>query len=153
MFTKISNWMNRKEIKWEATLADFERRYNDEITRQATMRLEADEKLKEANEKLKEVEREVGMFRTLAAEDDAHRNGTDPWIEIKSADFDPVKGIHIELDWNPAFVQHLKDNGFKARDDETIVQKWLAFLYEDLIGRLEQKIIDNSDKPRVNDFE
>lgn len=146
MFTKLSNWWNRKEIKMEAKLADFEKRYNDEIARQAALRLEAEEKLKEA-------EQEVGMFRSQAAEDDAKRNGIEPWIEIKSADFDPVKGIHIELDWNVAFVQYLKDSGFKARDDETVVQKWLAFLYEDLISRLEQKVIDNSDKPRVNDFE
>lgn len=146
MFKTLSNWWNRKEIRMDAKLAELEQRYNDEITRQAKMREEAEAKL--AN-----VEQEVGMFRSQAAEDDAKRNGTDPWIEIKSADFDAVRGIHIELDWNVAFVQYLKDSGFKARDDETIVQKWLAFLYEDLIGRLEQKVIDNSDKPRVNDFE
>ncbi len=146
MFKSLSNWWNRKEIKMDAKLAEFEQRYEAEITRQALMRQEAEDKLREA-------EREVNTFRTQAAEDEAKRNGIEPWIEIKSADFDPVKGIHIELDWNVAFVQYLKDSGFKARDDETVVQKWLAFLYEDLIGRLEQKVIDNSDKPRVNDFE
>lgn len=153
MFKTISNWWNRKELRMEAKLAEFEQRYNDEITRQATMRQEAEDKLREAEDKLNDVEQEVGIFRTQAAEDDARRNGTEPWIEIKSADHDAVRGIHIELDWNVAFVQYLKDSGFKGRDDETIVQKWLAFLYEDLISRLEQKVVDNSDKPRVNDFE
>lgn len=146
MFKKISNWLNRKEIKMEAKLVEFEQRYNDELARQAALRQDAEDKLKEA-------EQAVNMYRARDEADEAKRNGTEPWIEIKSADFDPVRGIHIELDWNVAFVQYLKDSGIKARDDETIVQKWLAFLYEDLIGRLEQKVIDNSDKPRVNDFE
>lgn len=136
---KLSNWWNRHEIKRDAKLAEFEARYLE-----ATQQLQA---------KQAEVEAEVQMYRTRAAEDEDRRNGTTPWVEVKSADFDPVKGIHIELDWNDAFIQHLKDNGLKARDDETLVQKWLAFLYEDLIGGLEQQVIDASDKPRVNDYE
>ena len=146
MFKKLSNWWNRAEIEREAKFADFEQRFNDEITRQAAMR-------EAAEEKLRVVEEEVTMYRQRDEADEARRNGTEPWIEIKSAEFNPVKGIHIELDWNDAFIQHLKDNGLKARDDDTLVQKWLAFLYEDLIGRLEQKVIDSSDKPRVNDYE
>jgi hypothetical protein len=146
MFKKLSDWWNRKELKMEAKLAEFEQRYKEELEKQNADRRATEEKLQEA-------EQEVSMYRARDEADEARRNGTEPWIEIKSAEFNPVKGIHIELDWNDAFIQHLKDNGLKARDDDTLVQKWLAFLYEDLIGRLEQKVIDSSDKPRVNDFE
>lgn len=142
MFKKLSNWWNRDEIERNARLDALE-------VQQALLAAHATE----VEKQLEEATQEVNMYRARDEADDANRNGTDPWIEIKSADFDPVRGIHIELDWNVAFVQHLKDNGFKARDDETLVQKWLAFLYEDLINRLEQKVIDASDKPRVNDFE
>lgn len=142
MFERLSNWWNKDKIEMDQRFDAIEKRFEEErLAKEAAQR------------ELEETKQTVNMYRARDEADDAKRNGTEPWIEIKSADFDPVKGIHIELDWNVAFVQYLKDNGFKARDDETIVQKWLAFLYEDLIGRLEQKVIDNSDKPRVNDFE
>lgn len=142
MFKRLSNWWNKDKIEMEQRMAAIEERIEDErIAKEA------------AERELEEAKQVVNMYRARDEADEAKRNGTEPWIEIKSADFDPVRGIHIELDWNVAFVQYLKDSGIKARDDETIVQKWLAFLYEDLIGRLEQKVIDNSDKPRVNDFE
>lgn len=141
LFKKVQDWWNNDKIV-EERLKSIERRLEEERLAKIT-----------AEEKLEDATQVVNMYRARDEADEARRNGTEPWIEIKSADFDPVRGIHIELDWNAAFVQHLKDNGIKARDDETIVQKWLAFLYEDLITRLEQKVIDNSDKPRVNDFE
>lgn len=142
MFKSLSNWWNKDKTEMEQRMAAIEKRIEDErVAKEA------------AERELEEAKQVVNMYRARDEADEAKRNGTEPWIEIKSADFDPVRGIHIELDWNVAFVQYLKDSGIKARDDETIVQKWLAFLYEDLIGRLEQKVIDNSDKPRVNDFE
>jgi hypothetical protein len=167
MFKKISDWWNRDAIRLEAKMKDFEERYRAETARlhqqQQEERLAREQAERQyvdelrarhaVEEKLKEVEDTVIIFRRQEEEDEAKRNGTEPWVEIKSDSLDPIKGIHIELDWNEAFIQYLKDNGLKGRDDETIVQKWLAFLYEDLISRLEQQAIDNSDKPRVNDFE
>lgn len=163
MFKKLSNWWNRDRIAMNETLARFEERLTEteaarEEERQARQVAEqqfiAELKAhKETEERLKEAEEAVSVYRKQEEADEARRNGTEPWVEIKSDRLDPVKGIHIELDWNDAFVQYLKDAGIKGRDDETVVQKYLAMLYEDLIGRLEQKVIDNSDKPRVNDFE
>lgn len=140
--SKLSSWWNRDKLEMDRRLDAIEQRFAEEQAARTA-----------AEKELEDAQQVVNMYRARDEADEAKRNGKDPWIEIKSADFDPVRGIHIELDWNAAFVQHLKDNGIKARDDETVVQKWLAFLYEDLINRLEQKVIDNSDKPRVNDFE
>lgn len=80
------------------------------------------------------------------------KNSTEPWVEIKSSSVDPVKGLMIELDWNDAFVQYLKDNGIQGRDDETLVQKWVALLYENLINGLEEQAVENSDKIKVSDY-
>lgn len=77
---------------------------------------------------------------------------TEPWVNISSTTYDPVKGFRIELDWNDAFIQHLRDGGVKGRNDEEVVQKWLGFLYGDLIERLESTVVDKVDKNRVNDF-
>lgn len=142
MFNRLTTWWNKDKIELEQRLVSVEKRIEEERIAKET-----------AEQELEETKQEVSMYRARDEADEAKRSGTEPWIEIKSADFDTVKGIHIELDWNVAFVQYLKDSGFKGRDDEVIVQKWLAFLYEDLIGRLEQKVVDESDKPRVNDFE
>lgn len=142
MFKKIKDWWNRDKNEVAQRLAKIERQLEEENL--ARRQAEADKAM---------LTQEIQMYRKRDEEDEARRNGTTPWVEIKSADFDAVKGIHIELDWNDAFIQYLKDNGIKARDEDTAVQKWLAFLYQDLIERLEQRVVDNSDKPRVNDFE
>lgn len=142
MFKRLADWWNKDKIEMDRRFDAIERRFKEEREAREAAEMEL--------EKTKEV---ISVYRARDEADDAKRNGKDPWVEIRSADHDAVRGIHIELDWNAAFIQYLKDSGIKGRDEETIVQKWLAFLYEDLIGRLEQKVIDNSDKPRVNDFE
>lgn len=78
---------------------------------------------------------------------------TEPWVNIGSTVYDPVKGFRIELDWNEAFIQHLRDSGVGGRSEEEVVQKWLGLLYGDLIQRLESTVVErNSDTNRVNDF-
>ena len=64
-----------------------------------------------------------------------------PQVAIIGDGIDSSRGIRIELDWNPAFVQYLRASGFDGPDEETIVQKWLALTYHNL----EQRI-----KPGVN---
>lgn len=78
---------------------------------------------------------------------------TEPWVNIGSTVYDPVKGFRIELDWNEAFIQHLRESGVGGRSEEEVVQKWLGMLYGDLIQRLEGTVVErNSDANRVNDF-
>ena len=142
MLKSISNWWNRDKIRQaelDARFASLEEKLN-----------EKEHDLSVVEHQLNAAETELGMFRKQAEEDEARRNGTEPWVEIRSAVVDPVKGIQIELDWNPAFVQYLKDNGMTGQDEETVVQKWLAFLYEDLVNRLEEHVINNTDHGTVS---
>jgi predicted nuclease with TOPRIM domain len=152
MLQQLKNWWNKDKIAQQALDEKFRaltERLDEIVTERDAIKAEKQKVVAE----LETVKEEVGVFRQQAAEDEARRNSPEPWVEIKSESVDPVKGIQIELDWNEAFIQYLKDAGLKARDEETIVQKWLAFLYQDLIEKLEKQVIDNSDKPRVNDFE
>jgi hypothetical protein len=80
------------------------------------------------------------------------KDDLEPWVNISSTTYDKVKGFRIELDWNDAFIEHLRDNGIHGRSDEEVVQKWLGFLYGDLIERLENTVVDQPNKIRVNDF-
>lgn len=111
-------------------------------------------KATETSEKLNE---ELGLYRTREEErtaaEKARYASTEPWVEIRSADFHDVRGFRIELDWNEAFVQHLKDGGLKGANEEEIVQKWLAFLYHDLVEKLETKAIDKKDEEKtISDY-
>lgn len=159
MLEALKNWWNRDKIERQAYLDEM-KRYSEALSVEREQRTILEQQRAELisetvklETQLETVKEEVGVFRQQAAEDEARRNGPEPWVEIKSESVDPVKGIQIELDWNGAFIQYLKEAGLKGRDEETIVQKWIAFLYQDLIEKLEKQVIDNSDKPRVNDFE
>lgn len=142
MFKSISNWWNRDKIR-QQELESMLLRLEDKLTEKTNT-------LADVNDTLIQTEEELAEFKAKEAEEEARRAGTEPWVEIKSAVIDPVKGIQIELDWNAAFVQYLRDNGMTGQDDETIVQKWLAFLYEDLVNRLEDQVINTTDHGTVN---
>lgn len=145
MFTKLKNWWNRETIL-----------QNELIEKEqllTTVKHELDtmgESWKKIQEDLIAVSQQLDGFKQKQEEDDAIRTSTEPWVVIKSAKADPVKGIAIELDWNDAFIQYLKDNGIQASSEEILVQKWLAFLYDDLINKLEENAINTTDAGTVN---
>lgn len=102
---------------------------------------------------LTEATNELSAFRKKEEKDKEKYESTEPWVEIRSAEFNENRGIRIELDWNDAFVNHLKESGIKGSNEEEIVQKWLAFLYQDLIEKLESKSIDRKDSEgTVSDY-
>jgi hypothetical protein len=105
-----------------------------------------------AAEKLQVAQREIEEIREKERLLEEKRNGTEPWVEIKSAEYNEIHGFKIELDWNEAFIQYLKESGIKGRNEEEVVQKWLGFLYGDLIEKLERTAIDKADTKRTNDF-
>lgn len=78
-------------------------------------------KKKVAEEKEALLKKEEEKKAKLKASDE-------PWVDIKGMVHDPQKGIRIELDWNDAFVKHLRENGFTGADDNAVVQKYIAIL-------------------------
>lgn len=61
-----------------------------------------------------------------------------PYVEIVGSDIDPRQGLKINLDWNDAFVDYLRQNGFKGTTDEAVVQLWLTHLYKNMIDRMSE---------------
>lgn len=145
MFEKLKNWWNKDKIRQQQVNNMFA-----ELTQKFA---EQTKQFKEHEIELEETKKELEVYRLKEKENEERYDSTEPWIEVKSAKHDDVKGIQIELDWNNAFIQYLKENGITGKDEEIAVQKYLGLLYEDLIQRFEQRAIDNSDKPRINDFE
>lgn len=84
----------------------------NELRREILNELRSDKEAKEEKQRKKEEE----------------RSKEDPHVEIKGMVHDPKKGIRIELDWNDAFIKHLRDNGFDGPDDDAVVQKYIAIL-------------------------
>lgn len=81
-----------------------------------------------------------------------HKTSVIPWMEIVCEGIDPIKGVIINMDWNEAFTQHLKDSGLNTKDEEAAIQGWLLFMYQDQIEKLEQRVIDNKDRNQNNEY-
>lgn len=51
----------------------------------------------------------------------------EPWVGVIGSEFDKKdgpNGLSMELDWNDAFVQMLKQTGYSGETDELIVEQW-----------------------------
>lgn len=137
MFKKISSWWNRE----------------DRITAMERSLREIVEAKQEAEQQVMEQARELKVLRDKALADEERRNGTDPWVEVSSANFSSDRGIQIELDWNDAFIAYLRENGVKGKTDEVVVQKWLAVLYEDLISRIDEESVEEIDPNKTSEYQ
>ena len=83
---------------------------------------------------LNEANTELNAFRVKEQADQDKYTSTEPWVEIKSDTVDPIHGIQIKLDWNPAFVQYLKDNGITGKDedkDKLVMQRHIISEYKE----------------------
>ena len=79
-----------------------------------------------------------GIIRKLIGKDDpemAEKLSDRPWVKIVSEGIDPEKGIKIELDWNDAFIKHLRENNITGTSDEQVIQKYLALLLKSVVAR------------------
>ena len=95
---------------------------------------------------------QLDNYKQKEKEDQDRKNSNVPWVELKGDDIDLNKGISLQLDWNDAFIEYLKENGITGKSEDAIVQKWLALLYIDLTNKFEDRIVDNSDN-QPNEFE
>lgn len=61
------------------------------------------------------------------------KKSSEPWVEIISENYDEAtKQVQINLDWNPAFIKMLRQNGYTGRDEAEIVDKWFKRLSDDI---------------------
>jgi len=61
--------------------------------------------------------------------DHQHRKESDePWLEVLGGDIDDVKGVELKLDWNDAFIDQLRSQGYTGTTETTLVGKYLLTL-------------------------
>lgn len=63
-----------------------------------------------------------------------YKDSKEPWVVIRGESIDPVKGLKLELDWNEAFIHHLRAQGVKGTSDEDVVAFWLTMINQQLLG-------------------
>lgn len=53
------------------------------------------------------------------------KESDEPWIEVMGGDVDPEKGLQLNLDWNDAFINQLRAQGYKGTTEGSLVGQWL----------------------------
>lgn len=67
----------------------------------------------------------------------------EPKLDVVHSGIDEDGRIKMQLDWNPAFIRHLADNGIQAETEEEAIQMYLSLLThqaaEDIIPEMLSK--------------
>ena len=69
------------------------------------------------------------------------KDSPEPWVDLKGYQ-ETENGLKIALDWNDAFIDHLRAQGLVGVSDDDIVHKYLSLLM--------RQVTDETDK---GDFE
>ena len=72
------------------------------------------------------------------------KESSEPWVDIQGW-VQTEQGVRIELDWNNAFVAHLKQEGIKGADDDQVVQHWVTLLLRDMDAQLSEGMPEQSE--------
>lgn len=143
MITFLKNLFNRFNMSFNHKQRQVEENFNDIKKQISLLQTELTSKTKE----LEELKAKQQAY-------DDKKNSKDPWVILSSAEYDKESGFKIELDWNAAFIKQLKENGIDGPTEEAIIQKWLAFLYEDIVARLDEKQqVEKEEKQMISDYQ
>lgn len=52
----------------------------------------------------------------------------EPFVEIISESVTEDGGVNLRLDWNQAFIKHLRDGGMQGATDELLIDNWISSL-------------------------
>ena len=59
------------------------------------------------------------------------KDSPEPWVDLQGYTETP-QGLKISLEWNDAFIDHLKTQGLTGSDEDEVVHRWLAMLMQDV---------------------
>ena len=112
----------------------------------AAIRQQVMEELKseDERERLEKIEARADAKKAHEAFVELMKKSADPWVDIQGW-VETEQGVRIELDWNDAFVQHLKSEGITGADDDQVVQKWVTLLLANMSDQLEDESPEKSD--------
>jgi len=123
---------------------DIKREVIDELREEEERRKQ---EIAEAEEKARVEERERVAAEEKAREDEAAKMkaSDEPWVIIKAMVPDTKKGIKVELDWNDAFIKHLRANGYTGPDDDTVIQRYVAVLSKQVAEDMADDMVNENE--------
>lgn len=62
----------------------------------------------------------------------------EPWVDVEGIISDG-HGVGIELDWNDAFIDHLRAEGLTGTDEDQIIQKYVTLLLRDMADQIDEE--------------
>lgn len=134
--------------KEEEVRAEAYKEARDDLKRELLLEIEEEQLRKKQEEERIRAEAEKEAQRKKEIEEEAKKQreeelkqSDEPWVDVKGIVQDPTKGIKVELDWNDAFIDYLKQNGFSGADDEQIVQKYIALIYKQMVETMDEESV------------
>ena len=111
----------------------FWNRITGKVDAKLQLMIQTTEQLKKENI---ELNGQVNLLREQVESRNKKLSSNEPYIELVSDGFDVEKGIKIDLDWNSALIEHLKENGLQGTNDYEVVRKYLAHMYLNIIEEM-----------------
>jgi hypothetical protein len=68
-----------------------------------------------------------------------------PWVSIPKINWDPTnnKQTYFELDYNPAFVEDLRENGYSGTEEE-VIDQWLNDVCGSIANEMNDELVNNT---------
>ena len=85
------------------------------------------------NEKLKHIEKMNKARLDVELVGESMQDSPEPFANVLAMGFDKTRGIHVKIDFNPAFIRYLKTFGIVASNDEETIRVWLAHMADDIM--------------------
>ena len=63
------------------------------------------------------------------------KDSDEPWFEFVGGEVHPEHGLELRLDWNDAFIEQLKRQGYKGTSDDEIIAQYVANVQKTIEGR------------------
>jgi hypothetical protein len=101
-------------------------------------------KSEQERERLEKLEERAEAKKAHDAYVAKMKESSDPWVDIQGW-VETAEGVRVELDWNDAFVIHLKSEGVTGADDDQIVQRWVTLLLRDMTTQLDDESPEQSE--------
>lgn len=112
----------------------------------AAVRAQVMEEMKSEGERVRQ-EKMAAREEAKKAHDayvETMKASSDPWVDIQGW-VETSEGVRVELDWNDAFVEHLKGEGITGADEDQVVQRWVTLLLRDMTHQLEEEAPEQSE--------
>lgn len=63
------------------------------------------------------------------------KESDEPWFEFVGGEVHPEHGLELRLDWNDAFINQLRTQGYKGTSDDELIAQYIANVQKSVEGR------------------